>query len=104
VGGLLFWGMLDMVCGRLWCGGLLLAESAVPYIRENLKHFLDSNPDACMPSWKIHGCTEISTIAKFSCILYIELLILKPHRNMLRTLYPSYPFFPHCTFFRSCIK
>jgi len=74
-----FLGMLDMVCGRLWCEEPLLAESAVPYIRENLKHFLDSNPDACMPSWKIHGCTEIRTIAKFSCILYIELLILKPH-------------------------
>lgn len=68
-----------MVCGRLGCEGPLLAESAVPYIRENLKHFLDSDPDACMPSWKIHGCTEIRTIAKFSCILYIELLILKPH-------------------------
>lgn len=80
MGGLLFFGgMLDMVCGRLGCEGPLLAESAVPYIRENLKHFLDSNPDACMLSWKIHGCTEIRTIAKFSCILYIELLILKPH-------------------------
>lgn len=50
MGGLLFWGMLDMVCGRLWCEEPLLAESAVPYIRENLKHFLDSNPDACLPA------------------------------------------------------
>lgn len=101
-----FLGMLDMVCGRLWCEGPLLAESALPYIRENLKHFLDSNPDACL-----HALMENSRLYRNPH--YRKILLHSLHRAThsetalkyaTQTIPPSYPFFPHCTFFHPCIK